>query len=342
MPRREIRPVRRLTYDRPGDQSETNTQTARRANKAELKLHQIPTPATYKEAITGDWSNEWRAGVEDEWNSLVKNKTWELVELPADRKALKTKWVFKLKEREDGSIRYKARLVVKGYLQVAGVDYQETFAPVMRAKTLRILLGVANQNSYHIHQMDVKTAFLYGKLDEEIYMEQPEGYIKEGQETKVCKLKKSLYGLKQAPRVWNREFDRFLTQSLRFTRSQKDHAIYTRGAGAKKVIIGVYVDDLLIVGPNLTEIQRVKNALAEKFEMQDFGQAKNILGMQLEYDRTEGHLTLSQEKYARSILRRFNMEDCTPITNPLTAGKKYSRRMQPTTEKEKQEMEKIP
>ena len=152
----------------------------------------------------------------DELQSLKENEVWEVCDLPKDRKLVSCKWIFKLKDLPDGALKYKARLVARGFSQVEGVDFTETFAPVIRFQSLRMLLAKANEEGMFIHQMDVKTAFLYGDLDTEIYMELPEGFEDEKRQGKVCRLKKSLYGLKQSPRCWNHKLDEFL-KSIGFT-----------------------------------------------------------------------------------------------------------------------------
>jgi hypothetical protein len=262
--------------------------------------------------------------------------------LPEGREALDNKWVFKLKDREDGSCRFKARLVVKGFLQKPGVDFEETFAPVLKLQSLRILLAIANQRKMHIHQMDVKTAFLYGNLKEEIFMKQPEGFVVKGKENLVCKLKKSLYGLKQAPRCWNETFNNFCTKKLGFLKCQKDTATYVRGNGNKKSYIGVYVDDLIIVSEDLDEISRIKSAFKREFDMQDFGTLSTVLGMKVDYDRESGILSLSQKKYAEEIVRKFGMENATGVVTPLPTGQKLTTRMCPQNDKERAEMNRVP
>ena len=161
----------------------------------------ILEPKTIRQALECEYSEEWKAAADDEYRALMKNKTWDLVYRPKDRRVLSNKWVFRIKYRNDGSIdRFKGRPVVRGFEQVHGLDYDETFAPVVRFGTIRTLLAFAIQNDLLIHQIDVVTAFLNGTIDEEMYIEQPEGYVMRGQESKVCKLKRSLYGLKQSPR----------------------------------------------------------------------------------------------------------------------------------------------
>ncbi|KAM1048568.1 hypothetical protein ACFX14_027616 [Malus domestica] len=166
-------------------------------------------PETYEEARAHNDSDKWMKAMESEMDSLLKNNTYELVELPKGRKALKNKWVFKLKN-DDNMTRYKARLVVKGFGQKKGVDFDEIFSPVVKMTSIRVILGMAASMDLELEQLDVKTAFLHGNLEEEIYMEQPKGFEVKGKETLVCKLKKSLYGLKQAPRQWNKKFNSFM------------------------------------------------------------------------------------------------------------------------------------
>ena len=188
---RDVRAPTRLTYRRLGRPQ---------ADIAFCNMAQLSTPSTLQEGIESEEQEKWKKAIESELKSLEDNETWELVDLPPNRKPIGTKWVFRVKEDPDGGVRYKARLVAKGYTQREGIDYGETFAPVLKFQSLRIILAFANYYDLCIHQMDVTTAFLYGVLEEEVYMEQPDGYAKSGQENKVCKLKKSIYGLKQSPR----------------------------------------------------------------------------------------------------------------------------------------------
>ena len=178
-------------------------------------------PTTYMEAMKSNYSAEWTDACQYEINALSKNQTWDLVDLPPGRKAVKSKWVFKLKA--DGH--YHTRLMAKGFTQIPGIDYDETFSPVAHFDSIRLLLALAALENWEIHQLDVKSAFLNGVLDEEIYMEQPQGFIIAGKENKVCRLKKAIYGLKQASRAWNKQFHGVLT-GLGFKRMSSDAGIY--------------------------------------------------------------------------------------------------------------------
>ena len=180
----------------------------------------------------------------------MQNHTWELVDLPQGHKPLGSKWIFKRKMKADGSInKYKAQLVIKGYKQKEGLDYFDTYSPVTRITSIRMLVAIAALNDLEIHQMDVKTAFLNGELDEEIYMEQSEGFIVPSEEKKVCRPVKSLYGLKQAPKQWHQKFDKTML-SQRFRINECDKCVYIKYTDKRYVIVCLYIDDMLILGNN--------------------------------------------------------------------------------------------
>ena len=179
-----------------------------------LNVCQVTEPQSIKDALEDDFSEEWKEAADSEFKSLMDNHTWDLVELPSGRKPIGSKWVFKVKHDGDGKVEhFKARLVAKGYAQIHGIDYDETFSPVVKFSSVRALTAFAVQHDMLLHQMDVVTAFLNGTLEDEIFMQQPDGYVKEGSEHLVCKLKKSLYGLKQSPRCWNKAFTDFMKSS---------------------------------------------------------------------------------------------------------------------------------
>ena len=205
-------------------------------------------PTTYTEVAT---SLAWIEAMKAEIDSIERNGTWELTELPGDKKRIGVKWVFRTKFNPDGSVfKHKARLVVKGFSQVAGVDYGETFAPVARHDTIRLLLGLAGHLGWKVYHLDVKSAFLNGILQEEIYVQQPDGFKISGEEHKVYKLHKALYGLKQAPRAWYSRIDSHLTQ-VGFKRSESEATLYLKEeVDGQQLIISLYVDDMLVTGSN--------------------------------------------------------------------------------------------
>jgi hypothetical protein len=204
------------------------------------------TPSSISEAYASEDADYWKEAVRSEMDSILANETWEITDRPYGCKPIGCKWLFKKKLRHDGSIeKYKARLVAKGYTQKEGEDFFDTYSPVARLTTIRVLLSLAASHGLLVHQMDVKTAFLNGELEEEIYMEQPDGFVVDGQEGKVCKLLKSLYGLKQAPKQWHEKFERTLI-AAGFVVNEADKCVYYRHGGGEGVILCLYVDDILI------------------------------------------------------------------------------------------------
>ncbi|GJT49950.1 retrovirus-related pol polyprotein from transposon TNT 1-94 [Tanacetum coccineum] len=238
-------------------------------------------PTSYREAVTSSEGQQWREAIKSEIESILQNHTWELVDLPPGCKPLGYKWIFKKKMKADGTVdKYKARLVIQGFRQREGLDYFDTYSPVTRITSIRMIIAIAALRNLEIHQMDVKTAFLNGDLEEEIYMNQPEGFIAPGQEGKVCRLVKSLYGLKQAPKQWHQKFDHTMLESG-FKINECDKCVYVKDTSAGYVILCLYVDDMLIVGSNDKIIRSTKDMLKSKFDMKDMGLADVILGIKI-------------------------------------------------------------
>ncbi|KAH9307354.1 hypothetical protein KI387_035265, partial [Taxus chinensis] len=208
--------------------------------------------------------------------------------------------------------------------------------------SIRTVLGIVAVEDLHLEQLDVKTAFLHGDLEEELYMQQPEGYEVKGKEEMVYKLKKSLYGLKQAPCQWYKKFDSFMMEQG-YIRCHSDHCVYTKKfEDGSYIILCLYVDDMLVAGKNMQEIKVLKKQLSESFAMKDLGAAKQILGMRISRDRKERKLTLSQEEYIKKVLERFNMQDAKPVGTPLASHFKLSKEQCPKTEQERNQMSKVP
>nr|KAJ0218484.1 hypothetical protein LSAT_V11C300108620 [Lactuca sativa] len=249
-------------------------------------------PNTFSEAMASRDVHFWKEAIQDEIDSIMHNNTWVLYDLPPGCKALGCKWIFKRKMKVDGTIdKYKSILVIQGFRQKEGIDFFHTYAPVARISTIRLLLALAAIHNLVIHQMDVKITFLNGDLDEEIYMKQPEGFVMPGNEHKVCKLKKSLYGLKQAPKQWHQKFDDIVL-SNGFALNQAYKCVYSKfDTSGKGVMICLYVDDMLIFGTDLQEVDKTKKFLSSSFEMKDLGEAE--------------------------ILKKFNFENCSPINTPI-------------------------
>ena len=278
-------------------------------------------PGTVAEAIASSEKAKWMNAMDKEMESLRKNDVWELVELPKDRKAIGSKWVFKLKTDSDGSVeRHKARLVAQGFSQKHGQDYDETFSPVIRFESLRTVIALAVQNDLQLHQMDVTTAFLIGELEEEVYVRQPEGFVSEGQEHLVCKLKRSIYGLKQSPRCWNSALDCQL-KAMSFAQTTSDPCLYISTEG-EMFVIAVYVDDIVLAGKSDRRLSEVKKALASKFDVKDLGKLHYFLGVKVVQDQGSKKVWIGQPAYVESILQKFGMENAKPVNTPVDTGSK--------------------
>ena len=265
----------------------------------------------------------WRKAMEAEMESILANKTWELSVLPASHRAIGLKWVFKVKKDPEGNVvKHKARLVAKGYAQREGVDFDEVFAPVARIETVRLLIALATQKGWQVHHMDVKSAFLNGDLREEVYVQQPPGFVVKGGSEKVLKLKKALYGLRQAPRAWNARLDSELLK-LGFVRNALEHAVYRRSDQDGFLLVGVYVDDLIITGSSKTSIDQFKKEMMSSFSMSDLGLLSYYLGIQV--DQQVGVTKLCQSSYTMKILEQAGMQGCNSCAVPMENRLKLSK-----------------
>ncbi|WVZ21733.1 hypothetical protein V8G54_000277 [Vigna mungo] len=286
------------------------------------------------DAATISWEEaikikEWKDAMVEELSAIERNRTWEIVDLPAQKQTIEVKWIFKTKYKPDGSVaKLKARLVVKGFLQRPGVDFDDFFAPVARLETVRLVVAIANTNAWSIIQMDVKSAFLNGPLEEEVFVRQPLGFVKEGQELKVYKLNKALYGLRQAPWAWNKHIDVVLIK-LGFRKCTVEHDIYVRFSGQREtLLVYLYVDDLLITGSSVAEIEEFKTKMKNEFEMTELGSLSYFLG--LEFVQTNSGILMHQKRYVLSTLERFNLSNCNCTTIPVIANLKLTSQQEET------------
>ena len=299
-------------------------------------------PASFKEVLSSSARDEWMTAMQDEMSSMDKNKVWKLVDLPPGRKTIGNKWVLKIKRKADGSIdKYKARLVAKGYTQREGIDYEETFSPVVRFASVRLILAIVAHLDLELFQMDVKTAFLNGELDEEIYMDQPVGFEVKGQERKVCRLQRSIYGLKQSSRQWYFRFHNSIT-SFGFEMIEEDHCVYIKRSKKSVIILSLYVDDILLAGNDMSSIVATREWLSSTFEMKDMGEANYVLGVKIVRDRSKKLLCLSQETYIKKILERFRMQNSKPIDTPMEKGHALNLDQCPKNDEEKKCMSTVP
>ena len=279
-------------------------------------------PSCYEEALNSPHVTNWVNAMDDEMDSLVGNDTFVLTPIPQDREIVGSKWVYTIKTGPDDQETYKARYVAKGYFQVPAVDFHETFAPTARMSSVRILIQHAVQNNMQVHQMDVKTAYLNAPIDCDIFVEQPKGYEKQGEngEKLVCKLNKSLYGLKQSGRNWNITLHNYL-MGEGFTQSLADPCVYiyfVEGDASRCIILIIWVDDLIISATNSSMLQNVKDRLSKRFKMKDLGVLHWFLGT--EFICSNSEIEISQTRYIQKLLARFGMEDCKPKSTPCALG----------------------
>ena len=262
-------------------------------------------PTSYQEAISRPDGDKWAAALEAELKSLEKAGTFSIVPRPIDRNVIGCKTVWKVKLGSQGEvIKYKARIVAKGYAQKHGVDYEETYAPVVRYSSLRMIIALCAHYDWELHHMDVKSAYLNGDLEEEIYMHLPDGVQrKKGQEDWVCRLHKALYGLKQAGRTWHSKIDATF-KSRGFTSLPSDQCVYMRRLGILIVIIALYVDDIILASSNLPELNKLKAELSAAYEMEDLGEARYILGIEINRNRQARTITITQSAYTKAVAEK--------------------------------------
>jgi len=286
---------------------------ASRANRVQIESD---TPQTVKHArASPDWE-QWKLAFRSELDAHTKNDTFTLETPSPDRRILPTRWVTTIKRGPKGEvIKYKARWVCKGFRQKQGIDYDETFASMVRATIIKMLLALAAKYDYEAEQMNVVTAFLEAHLKEEVWMQQPPGFEQKGpNETFLaCRLNKALYGLKQAPREWYATLKVYLI-FIDYQRVEIDHSVFIHDNG---IIIAIYVDDLLILGPNISDIEALKLQFAERFQMKDLGSIGWYLGMHITRDRAERTLWINQSTYIKRVIELLGMSDCSPTKTPM-------------------------
>ena len=282
-------------------------------------------PRNFSEAQNSAHAHEWMLASVEEMTSLQLNDVYELVQRPLKKKIVGTKWHYTIKEKANGEIdRYKARFVVKGYSQIEGIDYVETFSPVIKSKSVKILLSLANVEGWEVHQMDVKTAFLNSELEEDIYVKQPDGFQNKKFPDYVWKLKKALYGLKQSPRQWWITMRDFLF-SLGFVACNFDPCIFLLDRDGVLTYLGLYVDDLQICGGNASFVSTIKENLCERFQMKDLGLVSYLLGLEIKMNSRQKRLTICQEKYVKDLLVQFDLDHLRPLSIPMDPSCKLSK-----------------
>jgi histone deacetylase 1/2 len=272
-------------------------------------------PQSLEEAL-GD--SNWRSAMDVEYDALMKNKTWHLVPPCKGRNIIDCKWVWKIKRKADGTLdKYKASLVAKGYKQRFGIDYEDTFSPVMKMATIRIILSIAISRGWSLWQLDVQNAFLHGILEEEVYMKQPPGYEDKNNPNFVCKLDKVLYGLKQAPRAWYAWLSAKLLK-LGFKASKTDTSLFYFNKGNICMFVLIYVDDIIVASSTKEATEVLLRNLGKEFTLKDLGELHYFLG--IEVNKVPNGVILSQD----NLLKKVNMSDCKPVSSPLSTNEKLS------------------
>ena len=300
-------------------------------------------PNTYAEAMSRpeEERKKWHKAALDEIQALVENGTFELVQLPPGRKAIGSRWVFKVKKNADGSIeRHKGRVVAQGYSQRPGFDFTETFAPTPKWAALRAILALAALENLHLESVDISSAFLNGELEEEVYMRQPPGFEEKGPNW-VWRLLKSIYGLKQAGRCWHKKLNKAF-EDMGFHRILCEHSIWIYRKEDVRIIIPVFIDDMTIASNSKEAIDNVKQQLRQHFKLRELGTTSWLLGVEIIRDRSKRTLSLNQRQYILTLLERFGFSDVNTVSTPIDPGLKLSSAMSPGTPSEIEEMRNVP
>jgi hypothetical protein len=262
----------------------------------------------------------WVEAMQEELQQFLKLNVWEKVTLPRHEKALNTKWVFRVKKDERGVvIRNKARLVVQGFYQIEGLDYDEVFAPVARLESIRLFLAYASYKRFNVYQLDIKSAFLYGKIHEDIYVNQPPGFEDYESPNHVFKLNKALYGLHQAPRAWYETLSQHLLKNG-FTRGHIDNTLFTKKVNDDLLLVQIYVDDIIFGSTNDDLCKDFEKLMKSEFEMSAMGLMSFFLGLQVQ--QVKNGIYIHQTKYVHDILSRFKMLDCKVASTPVEVNHK--------------------
>ncbi|GJU68951.1 retrotransposon protein, putative, ty1-copia subclass [Tanacetum coccineum] len=308
----------------------------------EYELGDFDEPPNYKVALADPESDKWLEAMNTEMQSMKDNQVWILIKLPLNGRTVRSKWIFKKKIDMDANVHtFKAHLVAKGYTQIYGVDYGETFSFVADITAIRILLAIAAFYDYEIWQMDVKTAFLNGHLSEDVYTVQPEWFVDRKHPNKICKLQCSIYRLKQASKRLNKRFDEEI-KKIGFTQNPDEPCVYLKASGSNVAFLVLYVDDILLMGNSVAMLQEVKSRLCKCFSMKYLGEATYILGIKIIRDRSKRLIALSQNAYLEKILKKFRMGNFKKGYTLIMEKPDYTKSQGDKTPTEVQHMQRVP
>ena len=289
-------------------------------NEKFYTVHSNPEePKNFNEVLQSPDKSKWMEAIKSELESIEDNKVWTVVNRPNDKSIIQARWIFKIKRNADNKPeKYKARLVAKGYCQEYGIDYYETFAPVVKVQTLRTIFALAAQQDLIVHQVDINTAFLNGDLEEEIFIEPPPGVdsVKNGQ---VCKLHKALYGLKQAPRAWNKSLVQFLSE-FGLIQLKSDVCVFVN----QTLIVAIYVDDIVIASKELNRIIQFKKQLGERFKTKDLGEVNYVLKIRVEKIPNSGGWKIHQHNYIDDLIKFYDLKNEKQVAIPIQPNHKLT------------------
>lgn len=296
-------------------------QGVRRSNRIKEKKHQanaakhVTIPATYIQAVNSTEAKEWHEAIGKEMQAMEDHKVWKLIPRPKNMKVIKNKWIYNLKNTTNNdAVKFKARLVAVGCTQKEGTDYMESFSPVIKMESFRALIAISSTKRMHIKQYDVKTAYLYGNLDKPVFMEQPEGFITRKKKDYVCKIEKSIYGLPQSGRHWNEKFDETL-KGIGLKNIPEDPCVYKLEKNKRLLIVGIYVDDCIVMGTDEAIINETMSKLKRTFEIEEI--RGEIKFLNIEVKETTDGIHLSQETYINKILEKYGLEVCNISKTPV-------------------------
>lgn len=277
---------------------------------------------TYEEVMSGPEKEEWCSAMKEELQSFSDNEAWDVVDRPSEGKVVQCKWVFRKKLNSDNTVRYRARLVAKGFTQREGIDYKETFSPVLKYSTLKLLFAISVRSNLNITHLDVTTAFLNGRLEEIVYMELPQNLICKDNKNKVLKLNRAIYGLKQSARQWYKEVDDCL-QQLNYIKSLYEPCLFVKSSEKYKTYIALFVDDFFIFSNCKEEVDHLKKHLNVRFKLKDLGQLRKCLGMNVKIN--ENKICIDQKDFIEKLLNKFKLENCKNIDTPMEVNLKLEK-----------------